>query len=85
MNANYPTQNSSTGQGIYKESENKYVPEKTYEKYFSNSIIREKIRQFHSGKYSEKYIRTYLDFILMGGIIDNLIYLEFLKCIEEKV
>jgi hypothetical protein len=60
-----------------------YPPEVTYEKEyrktFSKSMIKDKIEQFKLGKYTDKYIRTYLEFVLMEGIIDNLTYLEHLK------
>lgn len=60
-------------------------PEKEHRIFITNSITEEKIKQFKLGKYTEKYIKTYLDFILLEGIIDNLQYLEYLKEIEEKV
>jgi hypothetical protein len=56
-----------------------YTVERARDLVFSKGILKEKIKQFKLGKYTEKYIKTYLDFILMEGIIDNLEYLEFLK------
>ena len=68
----------------WKEPEDGYRIEQTYNLVASKSILKEKVKQFKLGKYTDKYIRTYLEFILMGGIIDNLEYLEHLKEIGTK-
>ena len=92
--SNYPvTSNAGTATtgimpiSVY--SEDKVADESVYEKEYrltiSKSIAKEKIKQFKLGKYTEKYIRTYLEFILMEGIIDNLSYREYLKEIGEKI
>lgn len=52
-------------------------------KHFSVSILKDKIAEYKSGKYTEKYIRTYLDFVHLEGIIDNLQYLELKKYLGE--
>lgn len=48
-------------------------------KRFSPSILNEKLEEYKAGKYTDKYIRTYLDFVHLEGIIDNIQYLELRK------
>jgi hypothetical protein len=89
--SNYPTSGTTTGRisttGPYPpqkdamnmKSPEEYTVEVAQHLAVSKGILKEKIKQFKLGKYTEKYIRTYLEFVLMEGVIDNLSYLEFLK------
>lgn len=44
---------------------------------FSKPGLEEKIKEFQAGKYTRKYIETYLDFMVMNAMLDNLEYLEY--------
>jgi hypothetical protein len=48
-----------------------------FEKVLSKGILRKKIEEFENGKYSKKYIDTYLEFVHLEGVITNLEYLQF--------
>jgi hypothetical protein len=60
----------------------KVEEEAMYTKHFSKSILNTKIEEFNAGKYTKRYIQTYLDFTHLEGIIDNLQYLEFKSKLE---
>jgi hypothetical protein len=51
--------------------------EQEYRESFSKSILRQRIAEFQGGKYTKRYMETYLDFVHMSGMISNLDYLEF--------
>jgi hypothetical protein len=44
---------------------------------FSKSILRMRLQEYFSGKYTQRYIETYLEFVHLSGMINNLDYLEF--------
>jgi hypothetical protein len=52
-----------------------YTPE--YRETFSKNILKQRINEFEGGKYTRRYMETYLDFVHMSGMISNLDYLEF--------
>lgn len=54
-----------------------------YTKRLGIGILKDKIEEYKAGKYTEKYMRTYLDFVHLEGIVDNLQYFDFKKQIEE--
>jgi len=50
---------------------------------FSKPGLEEKIKEFHAGKYTRKYIETYLDFMVMNAMLDNLEYLEYKVSLDK--
>ena len=51
---------------------------------FSKSILKQKIKEFHTGKFTEQYIKIYLDFVHVNGVIDNLEYLEYKEQLDKE-
>jgi hypothetical protein len=58
--------------------------EKEERESFSKSILKQKIKEFHAGKFTKQYIKVYLDFVHLSGIIDNLEYLEFKEELDKE-
>ena len=50
---------------------------------FSKSGLEEKLKEFQAGKYTRKYIETYLDFMVMNAMLDNLEYLEYKASLDK--
>lgn len=50
---------------------------------FSKPDLEEKIKQFHLGKYTRKYMEVYLDFMVMNAMLDNLEYLEYKVSLDK--
>ena len=63
------------------EEDVKCEPEKCYNESFSKSILLEKLVQYYAGKYTKRYIDTYLEFCHLSGYLNNLDYLD----IKEKM
>ena len=80
-----PTSHTSTSGPPATEEDKPYKLEKNCHKEFSRSILKHKIEEFKAGKYSQRYIETYLDFVHLEGIIDNLHYLECKKQLQEII
>lgn len=59
----------------------KCEPEKTYNEVFSKSVLLEKLVQYYAGKYTKRYIETYIEFCHLSGYLSNLDYLD----IKEKM
>ena len=36
-----------------------------------------RMQEYFGGKYTKKYIDTYLEFMVLSGMVNNLEYLEF--------
>jgi hypothetical protein len=51
-------------------------PCKQYEEYFSKRILFERLKEYYAGKYTKRYIDTYLEFCHLSGFISNLDYLD---------
>lgn len=52
---------------------------------FSKPSLDEKIKEFLAGKYTRKYIETYLDFMVMNAMLDNLEYLEYKVSLDKEL
>ncbi len=52
-----------------------YEPE--FRECFSKSMLRLRLKEFWGGKVTQKYVETYLDFMHLSGMIDNLEFLEY--------
>ena len=56
-------------------------PEKEWEpefrETFSKGILKMRMQEYFGGKYTKKYIDTYLEFMVLSGMVNNLEYLEF--------
>ncbi|MGH7974775.1 MAG: hypothetical protein ACREBR_04570 [bacterium] len=63
------------------EEDCKLEPERCRNESFSKSILLEKLVQYYAGKYTRKYIDTYIEFCHLGGYLTNLDYLD----IKEKM
>lgn len=61
-----------------------YIEQTEHRKSFSKSILNLKINEFRAGKYSKHYIETYLDFVHMEGVIDNLTYVEYKEKLSKE-
>jgi hypothetical protein len=55
--------------------------EKVFYENFSKSLLLEKLTQYYTGKYTRRYICSYLEFCHLSGYISNLDYLD----IKEKM
>jgi hypothetical protein len=51
---------------------------------FSKSILKERIKEFYSGKLTKQYVMVYLDFTHLSGVIDNLEYLEYKEKLDKE-
>lgn len=65
------------------EEDRKREPEPEFYENFSKSILRRRFNEFWGGKYTERYILTYLEFMHLSGMIDNLEYLEFKNALDK--
>lgn len=66
--------------------EGKSYPEgwfKEHVKTFSKAMVDAKIQEYKNGKFSKKYIETYIDFAHFEGVIDNLKYMEYKNELKE--
>jgi len=52
---------------------------------FSKEMLADKIKQFHAGKYTRKYMEIYLDFMVMNAMLDNLEYLEYKVSLDKEL
>jgi hypothetical protein len=52
---------------------------------FSKVDLDEKIKQFHAGKYTRKYMEVYLDFMVMNAMLDNLEFLEYKVALDKEL
>ena len=44
---------------------------------FSKSILNMRLKEYWGGKSTQRYIETYLDFMHLSGMLDNLEWLEY--------
>lgn len=65
------------------ESDRKIEQEPEFFESFSKGILRRRLNEYWSGKYTQKYIEVYLEFIHLSGMIDNLEYLEFKNALDK--
>jgi len=59
------------------EEDRKVEWEQEFRETFSKSILKLRIAEYVGGKYTKRYIQTYLDFMVLSGMVNNLEYLEF--------
>jgi hypothetical protein len=77
MSATYPSQgDKNCGEEVEYEKEERES--------FSKYILKQKIKEFHTGKFTKQYIRVYLDFVHLNGVIDNLEYLEYKEELDKE-
>lgn len=63
-------------------SDKEWEPE--FRETFSKGTLRMGIQGYHAGKYTQRFIEVYLEFMHLSGYINNLEYLEFKnKIIKE--
>ena len=51
---------------------------------FSKGSLKRKMLEYKAGKYTKRYIETYLEFMHLNGIVDNLDYLEFKTLLTQE-
>lgn len=51
---------------------------------FSKTILKRKLLEFEAGKYTKRYIETYLEFMHLNGLVSNLEYLEFKETLAKE-
>lgn len=51
--------------------------DRTFQEYFSKGNLKLKIAEYFGGKYTERYIQNYIEFMVINGMLSNLEYLEF--------
>jgi hypothetical protein len=51
---------------------------------FSKSLLRMRLQEFYGGKYTRRYIESYLDFMHLSGMVNNLEYLEFKNMLSAE-
>lgn len=50
--------------------------DRRYDEAFSKGILLQRLKEYYAGKYTKRYIETYLDFCHLSGYISNLDYLD---------
>jgi hypothetical protein len=50
---------------------------------FSKGILKMKLREYWGGKITQKYVETYLEFMHLSGMVDNLEFLEYKNVLEK--
>lgn len=65
------------------EEDKKVEHEPEFYENFSKVILRRRFNEYWGGKYTERYILTYLEFMHLSGMIDNLEYLEFKNALDK--
>ncbi len=66
------------------EEDTRIEVERSYNHNFSKSILEQKIKEYKAEKYTKKYIQTYLEFMFLNGMIDNLGYLEYKNVLAKE-
>ena len=51
---------------------------------FSKGILKIRMQEFFGGKYTKRYIETYLEFMHLSGMINNLDYLDFKNSLAKE-
>ena len=78
-----PPQLTPVGLSKACEEDRKREPEPEFFENFSKGILKRRLHEYWGGKYTERYILTYLEFMHLSGMIDNLEYLEFKNALDK--